>query len=201
MSSITGILLAAGRSERMGQPKLLLPWRGARLVRHVAERALHSQLDDLVVVVGHLSGEVLTALDGLPVRVAHNAAFREGQSTSLRAGLAALDSQAGAAMMLLADQPLLQVATINALIEAYRQQRAVIVAPRFAGQRGNPVLFDRALFPELAAITGDQGAREVLETHARAVSLVDVADHGVLIDVDTPDAYRKWAAHDYATHG
>lgn len=188
---ITGILLAAGRSTRMGQPKLLLPWGDIQLVRHVAQIALRSTLAHVVVVTGHRAEHVQAALDGLPVTLVHNAAFLDGQSTSVRAGVAALGDDAQAAMILLADQPLLQPSTIDALIATYHERHARIVAPQYRGQRGNPVLFDRALFGELEALQGDQGARPVLQAHAQHLQLVDVADEGVLLDLDTPDAYQQ----------
>jgi molybdenum cofactor cytidylyltransferase len=188
---ITGILLAAGRSTRMGQPKLLLPWGNIQLVRHVAQTALRSSLDQLIVVTGHRAEHVQAALAGLPVTLVHNEAFLDGQSTSVRAGVAALSDDVQATIMLLADQPLLRAATIDALIEAYHHHQALIVAPTYHGQRGNPVLFDRSLFPELAALGGDQGARPVLQAHQQHMHLLDVADEGVLLDLDTPDAYQQ----------
>lgn len=188
---IAGILLAAGRSLRMGQPKLLLPWQGVPLVRHVAQQALASKLDELIVVVGHRAAHVTAALHDLPLRIVHNQAFLDGQSTSLRSGLAALPADVDAAVVLLADQPLLRPSTIDTLMDAYHQRGAAIIAPKFGGQRGNPVLFAHTLFAELAAITGDQGAREVLRTHAAEISLIDVDDIGVLLDLDTPDMYEQ----------
>lgn len=187
---ITGILLAAGRSTRMGQPKVLLPWGNVQLVRHMAQIALCSTLDDLIVVTGHRAAHVQAALDGLPITFVHNPAFLDGQSTSVRAGIAALGAEVQAALLLLADQPLLQPSTIDMLITAYREHRSLIVAPQFGEQRGNPVLFDRALFPELLALEGDQGARPVLQAHRQQVQLVNVADEGVVLDLDTPTAYQ-----------
>lgn len=186
---IAGVLLAAGRSRRMGQPKLLLPWQGVPLVRFVAQQILQSRLDELIVVVGHRSEHLIAALDGLAVHIIRNDDFLDGQSTSLRAGIAALDASVCAALVLLADQPLLQPATIDALIDVYQREQPPIVVPRYAGQRGNPVLFDRSLFAELQAISGDQGARDVLKAHAQSIRWLDTTDGGILLDIDTPDAY------------
>lgn len=186
---IAGVLLAAGRSQRMGQPKLLLPWRGVPLVRFMVQQILQARIDELIVVVGHRAEHMIAALDGLNVRIVHNQDFLDGQSTSLRAGIAALDSATSAALVLLADQPLLQPQTIDALIEMYRRDRPAIVVPRHAGQRGNPVLFDHSLFPELLAIGGDQGARGVIKAHESGICWLDTTDGGILLDIDTPDAY------------
>lgn len=180
----------------MGEPKLLLPWRGVPLVRHIAQTALQSQLDELVIVVGYESAQVVAALVGLPVRVVENEAFRDGQSTSLHVGVAALNPETDALVVLLADQPKLESRTIDALITTYRQHQPLIVAPRHAGRRGNPVLFDRTLIPQLAEISGDQGARRVIAEHISELHLVDVDDDGVLIDIDTPEMYRQLLKRD-----
>jgi molybdenum cofactor cytidylyltransferase len=186
---IAGVLLAAGRSQRMGQPKLLLPWHGEPLIRFVARQILHSGLDELIVVIGHRAEHLSAALDGLALRIVRNDDFLDGQSTSLRAGIAALHPATVAALVLLADQPLLQPETIDTLIDLYRREQPPIVVPRHAGQRGNPVLFDRRLFPELLAISGDQGARSVIQSHEHELRWLDTADGGILLDIDTPDAY------------
>lgn len=188
---ISGVLLAAGRSQRMGQPKLLLPWHGIPLVQHMAQIALQSQLDELVVVVGYRAEHVRAALKGLMVHIVHNVDFLEGQSTSLRAGMDAIDDAAQAVVILLADQPLLQSATIDRLITTYSSQSTPIVAPRYNGRRGNPVLFSNDLFTELRGITGDQGARSLLDAHEQQVSWIDVDDEGVALDIDTPDMYQR----------
>lgn len=177
----------------MGQPKLLLPWRGVALVRHAAQLALGSALDELIVVVGFRAAHISAALADLPLRIVANDAFLDGQSTSLRAGIAAVSAEAEAALVLLADQPLLQPATIDALIGRYRETSAPIVAPRYGGRRGNPVLFTRSLFPALQQIAGDQGARGVLEARRDQVQWLDTADEGVVLDIDTPEMYQRLA--------
>lgn len=188
---ISGIVLAAGRSQRMGQPKLLLPWNGVPLVRHVTQIALGSRLDQVIVVTGHRVAHVSAALSDLPLQLVHNEAFLDGQSTSLRAGIAALSVETEAAVVLLADQPLLRSTTIDALIDCYRQHQPLIVVPRYAGKRGNPVLFARELFPALQMISGDQGARQVIREHQDQVQWLDTTDEGVVLDVDTPDMYQR----------
>jgi molybdenum cofactor cytidylyltransferase len=192
---IAGVLLAAGRSQRMGQSKLLLPWHGVPLVRYAAQIALRSKIDELLVVVGHRAEHVKEALDGLPVRIVPNNAFLEGQSTSIRAGIAALDLSTAAVLILLADQPLIQAQTLDMLIEVYRREQPLIVAPRYKEQRGNPVLFARTLFPQLLKIAGDEGARAILKAYAPQTVMVDVADEGVVLDIDTPQAYRQVWEH------
>ncbi len=188
---IAGILLAAGRSQRMGQPKLLLPWRGVPLVRHVAQIALDSNLDELLVVVGHRADHVRAALEGLPVRIVHNASFLEGQSTSIQAGVQALRQDTEAVAVMLGDQPLLEPATVNMLLAAYKVSAAPIVVPRYKGRRGNPVVLEQSLFPALLALTGDEGARPILRKQEAQIHWVDVADEGILLDVDTPEMFAS----------
>lgn len=185
---VTGILLAAGSARRMGSSKVLLPWYDRPLVRHLAEIALSSDLAEVIVVIGHQAAEVQTALRDLPVRIVHNPAYADGQSTSLHAGLAAVNQDARAAMVLLADQPLLTTAVIDALLVAFRGSQAPIIAACAGGRRGNPVLFARELFPELMTISGDEGARSVVSARRAQVHCVEV-DHTVFADVDTPEEY------------
>ncbi len=186
---VSGVLLAAGRSSRMGRPKQLLPWHGVPLVRHAAQTALSSQLSEVIIVVGFESSSVRAAVADLPVRIVQNDRYEEGQAASIHAGIAALAPESQAAMIMLVDQPLLQATTIDLLIAAW-QLPWLIVAPQHAGRRGHPVLFARPLFDALRAIEGDLGARNVIKRHADALRVVEVADAGVVIDMDTPEMYR-----------
>ena len=187
---VAGVLLAAGLGRRMGAAKVLLPWQGRPLVRHVAEVALASQLAELIVVVGHQADEVGAALHDLPVRIVRNPEYAGGQSTSLRAGIAAVPDSAAAALVLLTDQPLVTTAVVDALLAAFWDTAALIVAACAAGRRGNPVLFARGLFPRLLAIGGDEGARGVIAAYRDQLRCIEV-DETVLADVDTPEDYTK----------
>jgi molybdenum cofactor cytidylyltransferase len=188
---IAAVILAAGGSTRMGQPKLLLPFGGQPLVRRAVEAACAAGLAQTIVVLGAHAPAVQAALAGLPVEVVVNEAWQEGLSTSLRAGLAALRPEIAAALLILADQPALSAALIGSLLSCYRAGRAPLVAPFYRGKRGNPVLFDRALFAELAAVQGDQGGREVVARHAAQIARVEVEDPALLADVDTWADYRR----------
>ena len=191
---IYGILLAAGLSSRMGQAKQLLAWRDRPLVRHAAEMALASRLAGLVVVLGagaEAAREGLAGLSG-PVQTVQNDDYASGQASSLRCGLGALPATASAAVVLLADMPLVGPALINSLITAYETAPAALaVVPRYGGRRGNPVLLAAGLFAELRALEGDTGARPVLERHADHVIWLDLADPAVVTDIDTPEAYKN----------
>jgi molybdenum cofactor cytidylyltransferase len=192
--AIYGVLLAAGTSSRMGRPKQLLDWGGRPLVRHVAEVALASRLDGLVVVLGAAAAEVREALAGVEgaVRLVECADYAEGQAASLRTGLAALPADARAAVILLVDMPLVGPALIDRLLAAYAAAPgAKALVPRYAGRRGNPALLAAATFAELEALTGDVGARALLERHANEVAWFDVDDPAVVTDADTPEAFER----------
>jgi molybdenum cofactor cytidylyltransferase len=193
-STVAAIILAAGTSSRMGHPKQLLDWHGRPLVRAVAEQALAARLDLVYVVVGGAGAAVAAALDGLPLRIVANPRYADGQSSSLRAGVAALDAAVGAALILLGDQPFVTAAIIQRLVAAWRATGARIVAPLYQGQRGNPVLFARTIFPELLSVTGDQGARGVLAADPSRVYSVAFDDPRPLSDIDTQEAYIRLAA-------
>jgi molybdenum cofactor cytidylyltransferase len=183
-------MLAAGGSSRMGQTKQLLPIRGQPMVRRVTEAVCAAGLDQVVVVVGAQAETVCEALADLPVEFVVNAAWAEGMSTSLREGLRALRPEIGAALVVLADQPDLSPQLIRALVDRYKVTAAPIVAPFYQGQRGNPVLFHRALFSELQAVQGDRGGRQVVARYQEQVERVVVGDDAVTADVDTRQDYE-----------
>jgi len=190
-SSVGGILLAAGSSSRLGQPKQLLDFRGVPLIRHVAEQALASRLASLTVVVGHRAADVRAALSGLAVDVVENPSYAQGQSTSLRVGLLNFPRDHSAALILLVDQPFVDATLIDRLIGLYEESGAMIVAPQVAGRRGNPVLFDRALFPELLTVVGDTGARDVISRHRDRLATLELPDDHAFQDIDTWEDYQK----------
>jgi len=192
-SRVGGILLAAGTSSRLGRAKQLLDFHGKPLVRQVAERALASRLQSLHVVVGYQANEVRTALAGLKVEIIDNAGFQSGQSTSLRVGLLSFPQTLKAAMVLLVDQPFVDTQIIDQLIGLYEESGALIVAPEFKGRRGNPVIFDHQLLPEILTIVGDTGARDVIARHRDHLVTLALTSEQPFLDVDTWDDYQKLA--------
>ena len=183
---ISGIVLAAGRATRFGSTKQLATLGGKPLVQHAVNAAAGGGCGEVIVVLGHDADRVEAALRLPPnARVVRNPSFAEGQSTSLRAGLAGLSGDSEAAVILLADQPGIEPTDVDAVIEGYRATGAPVVRARFRGIPGHPVLLSRDLWPGAMASTGDAGARELIAGHRDRVHHVDI-DCDPPTDVDTP---------------
>ena len=187
--NVAAIVLAAGRSTRMGGPnKLLAELNGKTLVRIVAEQALASKASPVIVVTGHQSGDVEAALKGLNVTFVTNPDFAAGLATSVKAGVSALPESADGAVVCLGDMPLIDAKLIDRLVDAFAPDRgSLIVVPVAGGRRGNPVLWSRRFFPELMALDGDIGARHLIAHHAEAVAEVEVEGKSAFLDIDTPE--------------
>jgi molybdenum cofactor cytidylyltransferase len=187
---VAAVVLAAGRSSRMGGPnKLLELLHGKPLVRIVTEQALASRAKPVIVVTGHQSDRVRAALAGLDVTFAANPDFADGIASSVKAGIGAVPADADGAMVLLGDMPLVDSGLIDRLIEALSPDKGALIAvPAAAGRRGNPVLWSRRFFDELMTLEGDVGARHMVQRHAEAVVEVEVDGQSAFLDIDTPEA-------------
>ncbi len=193
---IPAVILAAGASTRVGRPKALLPVSRdgetflARLLRTFSEAGS----DDLIVVVGAFAQPICEAIGRLPVlaRVVENRAYERGQLSSLVAGLDVVDRPGvNAVMVMPVDMPLVNVATVRAVVEAYHRQPHAVVRPASGGRHGHPVLFDRELFDELRTADVSVGARAVIAAHRARVLDVPVDDPGAFQDIDTPADYER----------
>jgi molybdenum cofactor cytidylyltransferase len=189
---IAGLLLASGASRRFGANKLLAPLGGRALIRWSAD-ALASGVDELFVVVPDDAPALRDALDGLAVRWVLNSEAESGMASSIRAGIGALSPEITAAVVTLADQPLLDPGVVARIVARWHENRPRAVAASYADARGHPVLFGASLFPALMALSGDRGARSLLESLGD--ELVTVAIDTVLpLDVDTPQALDEVTA-------
>ena len=188
--NVTAVVLAAGRSTRMGGPnKLLAELDGKKLVRIVTEQALASKASQVIVVVGHQADLVEQALAGLKVKFARNPDFAGGLASSVKSGIAAVPANADGAIVCLGDMPLISAKLIDKLIDAFEPDRGhLITVPVSDGKRGNPVLWSRRFFRELMTLDGDVGARHLIARHAEAVAEVAVEGDGPFLDIDTPQA-------------
>lgn len=194
---IAAVVLAAGRSSRMApHHKLLLADRaGKPIIARVVDNLLSSPARPIVVVLGYRGADVRAALRGRQIEFVEAADYAEGLSASLRAGLAALPAEVAAALVCLGDMPLITARVIERLIAAYDPDEGRrIVVPTHRGQRGNPILWDRGFFAEMRALSGDTGARGLLERHAEAVTEVEIGEEAVLRDVDTPESLAELPA-------
>jgi molybdenum cofactor cytidylyltransferase len=181
------IILAAGASTRFGSPKQLARWGRQTFIERAVDTALASQARPVFVVLGAEIERSQAALRGRPVQIIVNPDWAKGQSSSMKAGLAALPAGISSAVFLLVDLPGVTPDVIDALITAHRRSLAPLVWPEFEGQRGNPVLFDRALFPELMQVSGDTGGRPVLMAYQDQAERVTVNNQAVLLDYDRPE--------------
>ena len=190
---ISAIVLAAGESRRMGKTKQLLEWRGNTILECVLNTLLASPVDEIILVVGHEAERVLRTTANPRVKAVFNPDYRQGMSASLRRGLTAMDLGAEAFLIALGDQPGIPPGVVRALIDHYRESypEKKIVAPAYLGRRGHPVLFSRDYLDEFLGLTGDVGGREILARHPEDVLLVEAGTDEVLLDVDTPEDYRK----------
>lgn len=195
-SRVDIVVLAAGRSTRMGGPnKLLALHEGKPLVRHAIESALGAGIGAVTVVVGHQGEAVRAALADLDVRFVENPDFASGLSSSLRVGLHAVDAAAAAVIVMLGDMPLVAPGIIRRLAAVFQEQpQAQAVVPTMLGERGNPVLLSRQLFPAVEGISGDIGARRLIEAAGAHVVDVPVDDAGIHRDIDTPEALEALAS-------
>jgi molybdenum cofactor cytidylyltransferase len=188
--NVAAIVLAAGRSTRMGGPnKLLAELDGRKLVRIVTEQALASKATEVIVVSGHQADLVEQALAGLKVKFVRNPDFAGGLASSVKAGIGAVPANADGALVCLGDMPLMSAQLLDRLIEAFEPDRGHLIAvPVSDGRRGNPVLWSRRFFRELMTLDGDVGARHLIAKHAEAVAEVPVEGESAFLDIDTPQA-------------
>lgn len=186
---IGGVVLAAGRGTRFGGDKVLATARGTPIVRHVVDRLAEAGLSPLVVVGGASAAGIRAALAGSEAQVVVNPRPADGLSASLAIGVAALPPDIGAFVVALGDQPGIDAGVVRRLAESWRASAAAAVVPVYRTGRGNPVLFDRTMREELAALTGDAGARELLAAMGDRVVRITV-DADAPRDVDTRDDLR-----------
>ena len=197
-SAVGVVILAAGASTRMGTPKQLLPLQGRSFLRHAAETALASVCQPVVVVLGAYAERLRQEVEDLPVQVVENLRWAEGMSSSVGAGVAALEAtpdKISAVVLTLCDQPFVSAEVINQIVEAYHVTGKPIVASEYAGTLGVPALFSRTFFSELKALRRGEGAKQVIAKHAHEVFGVPFPEGA--IDIDTPKDYEQFQTRIY----
>jgi len=204
---VSAVVLAAGMSTRMGQNKLLLNFREKPLIVHAVDTLLASDIDEVIVVLGHETERMRDQLErsiGLankaapekPVRLVQNPDYQNGLSTSVRTGVEAVSGQANGIMIYLADQPLLEPEDVNRIVAGFAAAKEVnksIVVPFFRGERGNPVILDASLRDSILGIVGDVGCKGVIKRYPEKVYAIEMENDHVVRDMDDVQAYQRLA--------
>ncbi|MDP2660497.1 MAG: nucleotidyltransferase family protein [Dehalococcoidia bacterium] len=188
---ITGIILAAGESKRMGKPKQLLSFGSSTILEHVVENLLRSRIGELILVLGHQSGPIEARLEGVPVKKTINPDYREGMSTSIRAGIEAASTESRAFLIALGDQPLVRSEVVDQLVAAYEESGKGIVLPSFGGLSGHPVIFDLKYRDALLSLSGDKGGKSIVAAYPEDVLEVKVETASVVYDIDKWEDYQE----------
>ncbi|MBO9613650.1 MAG: nucleotidyltransferase family protein [Dyadobacter sp.] len=186
------VILAAGNSSRLGEPKQLLSFRGKSLIRHVAEAAVEVVGSNAIVVTGSNPEWIEQALEGLPCQFAFNANWQEGMSASIKTGINALQSHVPhvkASILAVSDQPFVTVETFRALIQVFEETTKGIVASQYSDSLGTPALFAASYFPALLQLTGAEGAKKLFKRYPDEVSVYPFPQGSV--DIDTQEDYKR----------
>lgn len=198
---ISGILLTAGLSTRMGEPKQLLPFRGTTIIETVINNMLDSKFNEVIVVIGHCADRIQPLLEELPVRTVFNSKYHEGMLTSIQAGVRSIRDattcQQFAFSIMLVDQPLITSKIIDTVIDAYTQTNKGIVLPSYNNRRGHPVIFQDKYADDILALDADSdGVRSLYQIHSEDIQHVNVKTDAILRDIDNREDYEK-AINDY----
>lgn len=190
---IAGVILSAGESSRMGQPKALLPIGGQTFIEKIVGALREAGLENIIVILGHDAEAMRQKIAHLPVTILVNPDYRKGQLSSLRVAirhLLANDSCSGL-LVHLVDHPYIDAPLVNLLIQRFEDSGKLIAVPRFHGKRGHPVIFARSLLNELLNAPEDQGAKAVVNAHRDETLEIETEDAGITLDIDTPELYRQ----------
>jgi molybdenum cofactor cytidylyltransferase len=190
---VGAVVLAAGMSRRMGQPKVLLPWtKHKTIIEHILDQLTLARIQHVTVVTGHRAAEVTAQVMRLGAQTAYNAQYATGEMlSSLKAGLQAMPPHISAALVVLGDQPRIQPRIIGQVLTAYMEGAGDIIAPSYQMRRGHPILIDRRYWSEILALPADGAPRDVIEKHKDRIAYVTVDTDSVLRDVDTPQDYSE----------
>jgi molybdenum cofactor cytidylyltransferase len=189
---ISAIILAAGESKRMGQPKMLLPWGKLNVVEQVITTFVNAGIDDILVVTGGAREHVENAVDRSLVRRIHNNEYASGDMlSSLQCGLSGMRNHTEATLVGLGDQPQVEERIVRLICEAYRASNSRLVVPSFQKRRGHPWLVTRPLWNEILELKSPNTPRDFLNQHFHEIYYVNVDTPSILADLDTPEDYRK----------
>lgn len=196
---INALVLAAGESRRMGQPKPLLRFGDTTFLDQIASVLRHSQVDRITVVLGAEAERIQRSIDLSGTDVVINKDYREGQLSSLIAGLRNAPLETDAIVVCLVDNPFITTEIVNRIVGRFRETRSPIVVPVYQMRRGHPTLFSKVVFHELFRAPAQEGARSVLHSDADRVSEIETPEEAVVVRMDTPDDYRAYLRTDPQT--
>jgi molybdenum cofactor cytidylyltransferase len=193
---IVAVILSAGESSRMGRPKALLPIDGVRFIEKIVTSLQATQIEKTIVVLGHNAEEMRQKISDLPVQVVINPDYKQGQLSSLTTAIRSIEAgndleRVDGILVHLVDHPYINADLVNLMIDRFYETQKLIVVPRYQDRRGHPVIFSKALFGELLAAPLDRGAKTGVHAHRDETLEIETEDQGVLIDIDTPEEYRK----------
>lgn len=190
---VAAVILAAGRSTRMGRPKMALPWGDTTVIGQVVRVLTSAGIGEILVVTGAARNEVRGAFQSLPVKELYNPDYPQGEMlSSLQVGLSALEDHLDAALVVLGDQPQIQARVVTALVQEYASPDSPLVVPSFQMRRGHPWLLDRSLWPAVLALKGRETLRDFLNANQASIRYVSVDTSTILQDMDTPGDYQKY---------
>jgi molybdenum cofactor cytidylyltransferase len=189
MAHVEALILAAGLSSRMGTNKLLLNVKGSTIIEKTVAIIMATPVTGVSMVLGNAGSDIKRVLATYPISFIENPNYASGMSSSVRIGIKSImDRQdIDAVLVMLGDMPLVLSDTVTRLIQEFEENHSLIIAPRYHGRRGNPVLFSRAMFRHMLEVKGDNGAREIINIYQDQVLFVDVNDPGIIIDLDTKE--------------
>lgn len=193
---IAAVILSAGESSRMGEPKALLPIDGETFIERIVSTLQKTKVGKILVILGHHVKEIQPKIRHLPVTVVVNPDYQKGQLSSLIAALRSLETEdvsgeVDGLLVHLVDLPFLNPSLVNTMIDRFYSSKKLIVIPHHKGKRGHPVIFSRKLFPELLWAPLDQGAKAVTRAHRDETLEIETEDETVLVDIDTPQDYAE----------
>jgi molybdenum cofactor cytidylyltransferase len=194
---IVAVILSAGESRRMGRPKALLPIGGVTFLEQIVSAFKSSKVGEIIVVLGHNAEALRSKIGHLPARFVINPNYARGQLSSLHVAIRALDAEKVDGILVhLVDQPFLDSALVNRMIDKFYESKKAIVVPAHKGRRGHPVLFSKRLLQELLDAPLDQGAKAVVQAHPEETLEIETDDERVALDIDTPEEYRRHIGRD-----
>jgi len=198
VDEIGAVVLAAGMSLRMEQPKLLLPWGKSTIIEEVIDAIQANRIADIIVVTGAFHQQITDLVKIRPVKLAFNPDFEDGSMLhSLQVGLSALSGSTRAALVALGDQPMINKEVIGNLLAEFHSKQPCFLVPSFQGHRGHPWIFDRQYFGEIMAMPVQATLRDFLNLHAPEITYLDVKTDSILVDIDTPEDYQRLQNKDH----